>query len=415
MKSEFLTILKDRGFIHQATDMEGLDAILAKETVTAYIGYDATADSLHVGNLVSIMMLYWLQQTGHCPIVLMGGGTTKVGDPSGKDTQRQLLDDDKIQSNIEGMKKAFSHFLTFGERAGEALLINNNDWLSGLNYIEFLRDFGRHFSVNRMLSFDSVKLRLDREQPLSFLEFNYMILQAYDFYELNQRYGCLLQMGGSDQWGNIVNGVDLTRRLVGKHVFGLTAPLITTSSGAKMGKSVTGAIWLNADRLKPYDYWQFWRNTEDADVGRYLRLFTTLPLLEIEKIEKLQGAEINDAKKILADKATAMAHGERCLSEIHATVATLFEKQSEGLSGLPTVEMDQNELSKGIPLLDLLCRAGLATSKSEARRLIQGNGVKINDVVVTEELMLVSDNHLTSENGIKMSVGKKKHAVLKVI
>ncbi len=414
MKSEFLKILQERGFIHQTTDPEALDEALISQTVTGYIGFDATADSLHVGSLVQIMMLRWLQKTGHRPIVLMGGGTTKIGDPSGKDTARQLLDDAAIDRNIQGIQKVFAQFLTFGSGPTDALMANNKNWLEDINYIDFLRDYGRHFSINRMLSFDSVKLRLDREQNLSFLEFNYMILQAYDFLELQKKYGCLLQMGGSDQWGNIVNGVELTRRVDQTHVFGLTSPLITTSSGAKMGKTAQGAIWLNPEKLSPYDYWQFWRNTEDADVGRYLRLFTELPLEEIGKLEQLQGAEINEAKKVLADEATAMAHGRSCLPEIHATIAKIFEHQSGGdVTSLPHLTTDSARLNQGIPLVDVLVEAGLCSSKSEARRLIQGNGARVNDQPVTDVDYRITPDALTSEGYCKVSSGKKKHVIVK--
>ena len=415
MKSEFLSILKSRGFIHQSTDMDGLDDLFSKESVTAYIGFDATANSLHVGSLVQIMMLRWLQKCGHRPIVLMGGGTSKVGDPSGKDEARNLITDEAINDNIAGISQVFSKFLKFGSAATDALIVNNDDWLKGINYITFLRDYGRHFSVNRMLTFDSVKLRLEREQPLSFLEFNYMILQAYDFAELSRRYGCRLQMGGSDQWGNIINGIELTRRADGAHVFGLTSPLITTASGAKMGKTASGAMWLNEERLPAYDYWQFWRNTEDADVGRYLRLFTEIELTEIERLEKLEGSEINTAKKILADAATALAHGDHSLSKIHATIAQLFEQGGGGdLSSLPTVEVSSAELDAGIPVLDLLVQLSLATSKGEARRLIQGNGAKLNDQAITDPNLLLDHSHLL-QGSVKLSAGKKRHGVVNLL
>lgn len=418
MKSLFLQTLTERGFIHQCTDLEALDKHLSTETVTAYIGFDATADSLHVGSLVQIMMLRWLQKTGHKPVILMGGGTSKVGDPSFKDTARPLITDDLIANNISGISKVFSKFIQFQNNdspsSTDAIMVNNDDWLSSIHYISFLRDYGCHFSVNRMLSFESVKLRLDREQSLSFLEFNYMILQAYDFLELNKRYGCLLQMGGSDQWGNIINGVELSRRAIGKEVFGLTSPLITNSSGSKMGKSINGAVWLNADRLPPYDYWQFWRNTEDADVGRYLKLFTELPLKEITRLEQLGGAEINQAKKVLADEATALAHGREVLGDIHDTIAKLFEHQAGGdLSSLPTVIVSKDELAAGIPVLDLLCQLGFATSKGEARRLIQGGGARLNDEVITDPLLAVSHNDLTTDGILKLSSGKKKHGIIK--
>lgn len=413
MKSIFLKTLQERGFIHQATDMEALDQALTNSVVTGYIGFDATADSLHVGSLVQIMMLRWLQKTGHRPIVLMGGGTTKIGDPSGKDTARQLLDNAAIEQNIQGIGRIFSQFLTFGAGSQDALMVNNQDWLETINYIDFLRDYGRHFSVNRMLSFDSVKLRLDREQNLSFLEFNYMILQAYDFMELQKKHGCVLQMGGSDQWGNIVNGVELTRRVNNAHVFGLTTPLITTASGAKMGKTAQGAVWLNKERLSPYDYWQFWRNTEDADVGKYLRLFTELPMDEIAKLDQLQGSDINEAKKILADEATTLAHGRECLPEIHQTIAKVFEHQSGGdVSSLPHIHVDKADLEKGVPFIDLLVQSTLCASKSEARRLIQGNGARLNDELVTDMNMLITLQSLRQEGYCKLSSGKKKHVIV---
>lgn len=409
MKSEFLQIIQSRGFFHQATDVEALDALMAADKITGYIGFDMTADSLHVGSLLPIMMLRWLQKTGHRPLILLGGGTSKVGDPSGKDAARQLLDDAAIQANTAGIRKSFAPFVDMEQ----ALMLNNEEWLSCLNYIDFLRDYGRHFSVNRMLAFESVKLRLEREQTLSFLEFNYMILQAYDFLELFRRYGCVLQMGGSDQWGNIVNGVELTRRFLGKPVFGLTSPLITTSSGAKMGKTANGAVWLNADRLPAYGYWQFWRNTEDADVGRYLRLFTELPLEEIIRLEALQGAEINDAKKILADHATALAHGPGSLLDIHHTVGRLFEHQSGSLDSLPSIHVPMTDIQSGILLIDLLCRAGLATSKGDARRLIQGRGIRVNDQLTSDQAQRVTPDFI-QEGFLTLSAGKKRHVVVKV-
>lgn len=415
MKSDFIKTLQERGFIHQATDIEALDHALASGTITAYIGFDATADSLHVGSLVQIMMLRWLQKTGHRPLVLMGGGTTKIGDPTGKDTARSILDNEAIAHNIENIGKVFAKFLNFGTAATDAIMLNNDDWLSDLNYINFLRDYGSHFSVNRMLSFDSVKLRLEREQNLSFLEFNYMILQAYDFLELCRRHNCILQMGGSDQWGNIINGVELTRRIDGKPVFGLTTPLITTSSGAKMGKTANGAVWLNAERLAPYDYWQFWRNTEDADVGRYLHLFTELPLAEIKKLASLQGQEINEAKKVLADCATTLAHGADVLPQIHNTIAQLFEQQNNGdLSSLPSITVQATEVAAGLAIVDLLCQLNLAPSKSEARRLIQGNGAKINDVAVNDVGLVIKATDFSSDNLLKLSAGKKRHGVVRL-
>ncbi len=413
-KSEFINILSERGFIHQCTDLDALDNLLSQKAITAYIGFDCTAKSFHVGSLVPIMLLYWLQQTGHKPIVLMGGGTTKVGDPSGKDESRQMLTDEGISENIASLKTIFAKFLSFGDGATsatgatDAVMVNNDDWLNTLEYIEFLRDFGRHFSINRMLSFDSVKLRLEREQPLSFLEFNYMILQAYDFYELNKEYDCKLQLGGSDQWGNIVNGVDLTRRVAGKGVFGLTSPLITTASGAKMGKTADGAVWLNEDMLSSYDYWQFWRNTDDKDVGRFLRLFTTLPIAEIEKLEALQGVELNEAKKVLADEATKMCHGEEASKQARKTAEETFEKGELG-EDLPTVEISASELEAGIPMVKLLTVTGLCSSGGEAKRLIRGGGAKINDVKISDEKAVINASYL-QDGMMKISAGKKKHA-----
>ena len=411
-RSDFLRAIVDRGYLHQCTDLEGLDARAAGGTVTAYIGYDCTADSLHVGHLVSIMMLRWLQKTGHKPIVLMGGGTTKVGDPSGKDESRQLLTEAVIAANMAGIKQVFSQFLTFGDGPTDAIMVNNDDWLSGLQYISFLRDYGRHFSVNRMLSFDSVKLRLDREQPLSFLEFNYMILQAYDYLELARRHDCVLQMGGSDQWGNIVNGVELGRRIDQRALFGLTTPLITTASGAKMGKTAEGAVWLNEDRVSPYDYWQYWRNTEDADVGRFLRLFTELPADEIARLEALQGVEINEAKKRLADEATALCHGAAAAAAAADTARTTFEEGGLG-QDLPTVEVPRGELAEGIAAYDLLRRAGLTASNGEARRLIKGGGARLNDRVIADEAHAVTLGDLNAQNLIKLSAGKKRHALVR--
>ena len=372
-RSDFIRAVVDRGFLHQCTDLDALDALAAENNVTAYIGFDCTAPSLHAGSLVSIMLLRTFQQTGHKPIVLMGGGTSKVGDPSGKDESRQLLSEEDINANMAGIREVFAKFLKFGEGPTDALMINNAEWLDGLGYIPFLREYGRHFSVNRMLSFDSVKVRLDREQPLSFLEFNYMILQAYDFLELSRRHNCTLQMGGSDQWGNIVNGVELARRLDNKTAYGLTTPLLTTSSGAKMGKTAEGAIWLNADMLSPYDYWQYWRNTEDDDVGRFLKLFTELPLDEIARLDSLEGAELNDAKKILATEITKLCHGEAAALEAADTARKTFEEGGVG-NELPTLELPRKDLENGIAAFELLCRAGLAKTKSEARKLIRSGG-----------------------------------------
>ena len=420
-KSEFVSRLIERGFLHQCTDLDGLDTLTAKSPITAYIGFDCTAPSLHVGSMVSIMLLRLFQQSGHKPIVLMGGGTTKVGDPSGKDESRKLLDDDAIAANMAGIKKVFARYLDFGDGATDAVMVNNADWLDGLAYIPFLRDYGRHFSVNRMLGFDSVKTRLEREHHLSFLEFNYMILQAYDFVELARRYDCVLQMGGSDQWGNIVNGVELGHRVreaqgfggeTGRILYGLTTPLLTTASGAKMGKTADGAVWLNADMLAPYDFWQYWRNTEDADVGRFLRLFTELPLDEIERLETLEGAELNEAKKVLADHATALCHGGEAAGEARATAEAAFE-QGAAAAGLPTIDVAASELEAGIPVIDLFCRAGFAGSNGEARRLIRGGGGRLNDTVITDETLSVSGADADADGVIKLSAGKKRHVLVR--
>ena len=409
--SEFLKTLNARGYIAQCTDDKALDAAANDGIITGYIGYDCTAPSLHVGNLISILMLRHLQQAGHRPIVVIGGGTTKVGDPSGKDESRQLLAQDKIDENKKTIRATFERFLTFGDGPTDAIMVDNDEWLSGLNYIEFLRDYGRHFSVNRMMSFDSVKLRLDREQPLSFLEFNYMILQAYDFLELNRRYDCTLQMGGSDQWGNIVNGIDLTRRCNQNTVFGLTTNLLTTSSGAKMGKTAQGAVWLNDDMLPVYDYWQFWRNTEDADVGRFLRLFTELPLDEISRLEKLEGAELNDAKKILATEATAMCHGRDAAEKAEATAHETFEGGGTS-ADLPSVAIDAKQLAEGLGLLEAFVIAGLAKSNGEARRLVQGGGAKVNDASQNDIAATLTEADV-QEGSIKLSFGKKRHVLLR--
>jgi tyrosyl-tRNA synthetase len=414
LRSDFLRALQERGYIHQCSDPEALDKKAAESIVTAYVGYDATADSLHVGSLVSIMMLRWMQQTGHRPIVLMGGGTTKVGDPSGKDESRQLLSPEAIDANIATIKTIFEQFLSFGDGPTDAVMVNNADWLDTLEYIPFLRDVGRHFSINRMLTFESVKLRLEREHSLTFLEFNYMILQAYDFLELYRRHGCTLQMGGSDQWGNIVNGTDLIRRMAGGEAFALTTPLITTSSGAKMGKTAQGAVWLNEARLSHYDYWQFWRNTEDGDVGRFLRLFTELPLDEIARLEALDGAEINEAKKVLADEATKLCRGEKAAAEAAETARQTFE---EGVAseGLPVVEVPRAELDAGIPAFDAFRRAGLAASGGEARRLIKGGGARINDRKAAAEDQSVSSADLDADGVVKLSAGKKRHALIRAV
>jgi len=452
LRSDFLRTLVERGFLHQCTDLEGLDTAAASGRITGYIGFDATADSLHVGSLVQIMMLRHMQRTGHRPVVLMGGGTTRVGDPSGKDKSRQLLSDAQIAGNIAGIRRVFERFLDFGDDA--ALMADNSDWLDALRYIPFLRDYGRHFSVNRMLGFESVKQRLDREQPLSFLEFNYMVLQAYDFVELGRRHGCRLQMGGSDQWGNIVCGVDLGRRVASLELFGLTSPLLTTASGAKMGKTADGAVWLNPDRFSPYEYLQYWRNTEDADVGRFLRLFTELPLDEIARLEALEGAEINEAKAILAMAATTLCHGREAATAAAEAARQAFggrhivrndyesvrvqeeasAKVSEapaigasasfdgGLAGdlsatvvsLPTINVPRSRLDAGIPVYALLHETGLARSNSEGRRLIRGGGARVNDERFGDETGTVGPDHLTPEGAIKLSAGKKRHALVRV-
>ena len=414
-KSDFLNILAERGFIHQVSEPEVLDARAKAGAITAYIGFDCTAASLHVGSLLPIMMLHWLQQTGHRPIALMGGGTTRVGDPSGKDESRRILTDDMIGQNLKGIRAVFNKFLKFEGAGGNAVMANNADWLNELNYIDFLRDVGKHFSVNRMLSFDSVKLRLDRQQELSFLEFNYMVLQAYDFVELHKRYGCALQMGGSDQWGNIVNGIDLGRRMMNAQLFALTSPLITTSSGAKMGKTAAGAVWLNADLVSPYDYWQYWRNTEDGDVGRFLKLFTILPLDEIAKLTALKGQEINEAKKVLATEATALIHGRAAAEEAAGTARKTFEEGAFA-ENLPTVEIARAELDKGVGVLTAFAeKTQLVTSNGEARRQIKAGGLKINDANVSDEKMTLTAKDLTPEGVIKLSLGKKKHVLLKPV
>ena len=412
-KSEFLQTLQARGYIHQVTHPDELDAAAAGGVVTAYVGFDATASSLHVGNLISIMMLRRLQQTGHKPIVLMGGGTTKVGDPSGKDESRKMLTEDGIKANIASIKRAFEKFLTFGDGPTDAVMVDNDEWLSKLGYIEFLREYGTHFTVNRMLAFDSVKLRLDREQPLTFLEFNYMLMQATDFLELNRKRSCVLQMGGSDQWGNILNGVELIRRVDQKPAFGLTTPLLTTASGAKMGKTAAGAVWLNADALSPYDYWQFWRNTEDADVGRFLKLFTDLPLDEVARLEALPGAQINDAKKVLADEATRMAHGQDAAKTARDAAEKAFE-QGVTSADLPTFEVPAADLKAGIILANLFADAGLAASRGEARRLAQGGGVKLNDRAEADANRVVTEADLI-DGVVKLSAGKKKIVLVKPV
>jgi tyrosyl-tRNA synthetase len=411
-KSDFLKILQERGFIHQCSDFEGLDALAVKGEATAYVGYDCTAPSLHIGHLLSIMMMHWLQQTGNKPIALMGGGTTRVGDPSGRDETRKILSYEQIDANKESIKGTFSKFLTFGDGKNGAVMADNAEWLTKLNYIEMLRDVGRHFSINRMLTMDSVKMRLDREQELSFIEFNYMILQSYDFVELARRYGCNLQMGGSDQWGNIVNGVDLGRRMGTPQLFALTTPLLTTASGAKMGKTAQGAVWLNADAFSPYDFWQYWRNVEDADVVKFLKLFTILPMGEIAKLAALQGAEINEAKKVLATEATALLHGRDEAEKAADTARTTFE-QGAIAESLPTLDIPQSELASGAGVLALFVKAGLVASNGEARRQIKGGGLRVNDVAVTDEKMMLTPDHLTPEGVIKLSMGKKRHVLLR--
>jgi tyrosyl-tRNA synthetase len=411
-KSDFLNVLASRGFIHQVSEPEALDALACSSAITAYIGFDCTAPSLHVGSLLPIMMLYWLQQTGHRPIALMGGGTTRVGDPSGKDESRRLLTDELINENLRGIRAVFAKFLKFESDGGSAVMANNADWLNTLNYIDFLRDVGRHFSVNRMLAFDSVKLRLKRQQELSFLEFNYMILQAYDFVELYRRHGCVLQMGGSDQWGNIVSGIDLGRRLHNAQLFALTSPLITTSSGAKMGKTAAGAVWLNPDQVSPYEYWQYWRNTEDADVARFLKLFTVLPLKEIERVAALQGEEINEAKKVLATEATSLVHGREAAEQAAATARATFEEGGLG-ANLPTIEVPRAELKAGISVLNALVRAGLAASNGEVRRAIANNAIMVNDARVTSEKATIGEADVTADGVVKLSLGRKRHVVLK--
>ena len=411
-KSQFIQLMSDRKFIHQETDENELDALMARNRITAYIGFDCTADSLHVGSLVQIMMLRHLQKCGHRPIVLMGGGTTKVGDPSGKDDARQLLNDEDIKNNKESIRKIFEKYLIFGDGPTDALMVDNDEWLSSLEYVKFLREYGRHFSVNRMLSFDSVKLRLDREQPLSFLEFNYMILQAYDFLELQRRHHCLLQMGGSDQWGNIINGVELARRVDQKSIFGLTTPLVTTASGEKMGKSASGAIWLNADRLSPYEFWQFWRNTEDGDVGKFLRLFTEISLDEIKKLELLEGSELNDAKKILASEVTKLCHGPIAAESAANTAQKIFE---EGLLGedLPSISITSKELEEGLWVLEAMRKAELIKSNGEGRRLISNGGARLNNVVITDPDLKISIIDANADGIVKLSLGKKRHVLLR--
>lgn len=410
-KSDFLNTLRERGFIHQCSDFDGLDALAARGEATAYVGYDCTARSLHIGNYLTMMMLHWLQESGNKPITLMGGGTTMVGDPSGKDETRAMRTVAEIEANKESIRGVFAKVLRYGEGKSDAIMLDNAEWLTRLNWIEMLRDVGRHFSVNRMLTMDSVRLRLEREQEMSFIEFNYMVCQAYDFVELARRTGCKLQMGGSDQWGNIIMGVDLGRRMGTHQLFALTTPLLTTASGAKMGKTAQGAVWLNADQFSPYDFWQYWRNTEDADVGKFLKLFTTLPISEIRKLEALGGSEINEAKKVLATEATALLHGRDAANEAAETARRTFEEGALAES-LPTVEIPRGELDGGLGVLNAFVKAGLVASNGEARRQIKGGGLRVNDEPVTDEKMALSAAHLT-EGVIKLSFGKKKHVLLK--
>ncbi|MBA5776484.1 tyrosine--tRNA ligase [Stappia sp. F7233] len=413
-KSDFLKVLQERGFIHQVSNPEGLDKLYASETVTAYIGFDCTARSLHVGSLVQIMILHWMQQTGHRPIALMGGGTTRVGDPSFRDEARPLLTEEQIEDNKAGIRQVFDRFLTFGSGPKDALMLDNAEWLLQLQYLPFLRDVGRHFSVNQMIQRDSVRLRLEREQHLSFLEFNYMLLQAYDFVELYRRTGCRVQLGGSDQWGNIVSGVDLGRRMEDVELFAITTPLLTTASGAKMGKTAAGAVWLNAEMLSPYDYWQYWRNTEDADVERFLKLFTTLPLDEIARLGSLGGAEINEAKKILATEATAMAHGRETAEQAAETARKAFE-EGQLATGLPTVEISRGELEAGYGLLSAVVAAGLCASNGEVRRNIKGGAIRINDQAEGDEKRVLTASDLVADGVIKLSLGRKRHVLLKPV
>ena len=410
-KSDFLAVMIERGFLADCTDYQGLDEALIAGVVPAYIGYDATAQSLHVGHLLNVMMLRWLQKTGHKPITLMGGGTTKVGDPSFRADERPLLSPEQIDANIQGMKRVFAKYLSYGDGATDAMMLNNAEWLDTLNYLDFLRDIGRYFSVNRMLSFESVKSRLDREQSLSFLEFNYMILQAYDFLELNRRYGCLLQMGGSDQWGNIVNGIDLTRRVMDQEIYGLTSPLLTTSDGRKMGKSASGAVWLNSDMLSPYEFWQFWRNTTDADVGRFLKYYTELPVDECDRMGALEGSEINDAKIRLANEVTTLLHGKDAADAAEKTAKEVFEKGGIG-DDLPTLDLTPGEVGDGISVVQLIVRSGLAASGKEAKRLIADNGARLDDAPLSDPGLMIDAQALASP--IKLSAGKKRHALVRL-
>jgi tyrosyl-tRNA synthetase len=411
-RSDFLNVLQERGFIHQCSDFEGLDALAAKGKATAYVGYDCTAPSLHIGNFLTMMMLYWLQQSGNRPITLMGGGTTMVGDPSGKDETRAIRSIEEIEANKRSIRGVFARVLRYGDGASDAIMLDNAEWLTKLNWIEMLRDIGKHFSVNRMLTMDSVRLRLEREQEMSFIEFNYMVCQAYDFVELWRRVDCRLQMGGSDQWGNIVNGVDLGRRMGTAQLFALTTPLLTTASGDKMGKTAKGAVWLNADQFSPYDFWQYWRNTEDADVAKFLKLFTALPMREINKLAALKGSEINEAKKALADAATMLLHGADAAREAAETARKTFEEGAIA-ENLPTVEISQSELEAGVGVLALFVKTGLVASNGEARRQIKGGGLRINDVAVSDERMVLTPADLTAEGVIKASLGRKRHVLVR--
>jgi tyrosyl-tRNA synthetase len=413
-RSELLQVLKARGFIHDMTDEAGMDALLCEGPVTAYIGFDCTARSLHVGSLLQIMILRWFQKCGHRPIALMGGGTTRIGDPTGKDESRKMLTEEQIAENMNALRDVFELFLTFGDGPSEAIMLDNYDWLGKFNYLDFLRDYGTHFTINRMLTFESVKLRLEREQPMTFLEFNYMLLQAYDFLDLNRNHNCRIQCGGSDQWGNIINGVELVRRVDGKQAFGVVSPLVTTADGKKMGKTEQGAVWLNPKMLSAYDYWQFWRNTADADVGRFLKLFTEISLEEIARLEALEGQEINEAKKILATEATTMLHGKDAAEKAAATAQETFE--GGGLSqDLPTVEVPLADLEFGIPAFDLFRRSGLASSGGEARRLVKGGGAKVNDTGIADENAPLGVDHISDDGVIKLSAGKKRHVLIKPV
>jgi tyrosyl-tRNA synthetase len=411
-KSDFLNTLQERGFIHQCSDFEGLDALAAKGLATAYVGYDCTAPSLHIGNFLTMMMLYWLQQSGNKPITLMGGGTTMVGDPSGKDESRALRSIEEIEANKASIRGVFAKVLRYGDGSSDAVMLDNAEWLTKLNWIEMLRDIGRHFSVNRMLTMDSVRLRLEREQEMSFIEFNYMILQSYDFVELSRRVDCRLQMGGSDQWGNIINGVDLGRRMGTPQLFALTTPLLTTASGEKMGKTASGAVWLNAEQFSPYDFWQYWRNVEDADVVKFLKLFTILPMAEIARLAALQGSDINEAKKVLATEATALLHGRDAANAASETARQTFEEGTIA-ENLPTVAISRSELEGGLGVLTAFVKAGLVASNGEARRQIKGGGLRVNDVAVTDEKMVLRPGDLTREDVIKLSLGRKRHILLK--